>query len=144
MLFAMQESLEDRIWNRACDLEIDRSTLRDGDRALAALLLAHGAAMNGGVWDMLDCLDEQELEEALAGYEYFGLGALRGVFVEARAALDAYDDDAEPADGAEHPEAVADRKYAQLVPDDEHLSRVFVEMYRASPDRFAPPLPHAQ
>ena len=51
----MQLSLADQIWNRAA-LESGGPAAREGDRALAALLLAHGMVMNGGVGHALEVL----------------------------------------------------------------------------------------
>ena len=50
----------DRIWNRACFGKPDGSALR-GDRALAALLLFHKLAMNGGLLHPFECLLPREL-----------------------------------------------------------------------------------
>jgi hypothetical protein len=60
----------DRVWNRACYRE--GSGLRDGDRALGALLLVNGYIMNGGVTHAFD-LEPDALAEGIAGYEFFGL-----------------------------------------------------------------------
>jgi hypothetical protein len=68
----MKLSRQDLIWNRAT-LKSGGSVRCAGDTALAALLLAHGLIMNGGVEHALECMSQSELLAALAGYRYFGL-----------------------------------------------------------------------
>jgi hypothetical protein len=53
-------STADRVWNRAA-LDAGGSPPREGDRALAALLLAHGMIMNGGVDHAVEALSAEEL-----------------------------------------------------------------------------------
>jgi hypothetical protein len=60
---------ESRVWNRAIDQE--GPDLREGDRALGALLLVNGYIQNGGVGHAFD-LTPDELAEGIKGYEYFG------------------------------------------------------------------------
>jgi hypothetical protein len=43
-----------------------------GDRALAALPLFHGLAMNGGIPHAVECLQPDEQEAARRGYQFFG------------------------------------------------------------------------
>ncbi len=52
----------DLIWNRAC--EGGGSNPGKGDRAPAALLKAHGLAMNRGVLYAVECLAPSELADA--------------------------------------------------------------------------------
>jgi hypothetical protein len=56
------------IWNRAA-MDDGGSTPRAGDVALAALLRLHSRAMSSGLLDaVMDGLDAEEIEAALAGY----------------------------------------------------------------------------
>jgi hypothetical protein len=64
--------MEDIIWNRAC-LDSGGPSPGKGDRALVALLRAHGLVMNGGVVHALASLSAEERSEAIAGFRYFGL-----------------------------------------------------------------------
>jgi hypothetical protein len=59
-----------RVWNRAA-LEEGGRAPREGDRALAALLLAHGMVMNGGVQHATEALSADEMAAAAAGFRYF-------------------------------------------------------------------------
>ena len=61
----------DLVWNRAA-LDSGGSNPRDGDQALAALLLAHGLVMNGGVRHACSSLGPEELHAAVSGYRFFG------------------------------------------------------------------------
>ena len=120
----MKRSRQDEVWNRAC-LESGGVTLATGDRALAALLLAHGLAMNGGVVHAMDCLTKSELTAAIAGFNYFGLTAASRVFEQAP-------------DDSEETEERLNRMYWQAVPNDETLVHAFRVKLVAYPDAFAP------
>src|SRR3546814_2272427 len=63
---------QDQIWNRAA-LEVGGTNPREGDKALASLLLLHGMAMNGGIDHAVEVLTPLEFSAALAGFRYFGL-----------------------------------------------------------------------
>ncbi|CAN5432855.1 hypothetical protein BH10PSE6_BH10PSE6_30490 [soil metagenome] len=72
-----------RIWNRAC-LE-DVSDLREGDRALAAMILADSYVWNGGVLNVVEILDvHSEFEEAIEAFRYFGSSDVADFLIEAR------------------------------------------------------------
>lgn len=110
----------DRVWNRACYRE--GANLREGDRALGALLLVNGYIMNGGVGHAFD-LESAELAEGIAGYEYFGLHDLVAVI--------------KPHSGEE--EAEYDARYYALEGRGGHrIQDAFREMYSRHPERFAP------
>lgn len=64
----------DQVWNRAC--EGGGADPGPGDRALTALLYAHGMIMNGGVFHVFETLETAELDAAKAGYRYFGLAGV--------------------------------------------------------------------
>lgn len=122
-------SVTDRIWNRAC--LCSEPAGREGDRALAAVLLLHGLAMNGGLLHSLGCLDEAQLESAINGFLYFGLSGVEPVLRYGAAEIAA---------GRETDalEAELDRRYAQFVPDDDALDEAFRRQWRDSPEAFAP------
>jgi len=129
----MELSNADRVWNRAA-MERGGSRPREADRALSALLLAHGLVMNGGVAHAIECLSEAELEAACEGFVFFGFGAVASLrrSVEAHT----YDDVAEDVD--EEGDKF-DSEYARLVPDDSTVVARFEEYYRDRPLAFAPP-----
>jgi len=120
----MKRSRQDDVWNRAC-LESGGGALAAGDRALAALLLAHGLAMNGGVVHAMGCLTKSQLAAAIAGFNHFGLTAASSVFEQAP-------------DGSEEAEERLNRMYWQAVPNDETLAHAFRIKLVAFPDAFAP------
>lgn len=120
----------DVIWNRAC-MEDGGEAPRVGDRALAALLLAHGLAMNGGVLHAAEMLSDEELAAAVAGYRFFGLEAIAALLCEARGLLG---QEAE----LDEQESMLDQRYAAVIPDDELLVQQFREHWAAHPEDYAP------
>lgn len=119
----------DLIWNRAC--EGGGASLRVGDRSLAALLTAHGLAMNGGVLHAVECLDATELADAKAGYSFFGFDSVAELLTRARRLFEADQD-------LEFHESELDQEYAILIPDDSALCERFEERYRTGPSAFEP------
>ena len=117
----MEDSLADQIWNRAA-LQKGGPSARDGDQALAALLLAHGRIMNGGVHHALESLSGEELAAAKRGYAFFGFHAVPRLLDCAH----------------QKTENRVDRDYAELVPDDSALFTCFEQFYAKSPASFAP------
>src|SRR5688500_7625383 len=117
-------SLANRIWNRAA-MESGGPAAREGDRALAALLLAHGMVMNGGVGHALEVLSPDELAAAAGGYRFFGL---EGVAALLEWAAGAAEDEVDRADST----------YGEIVPNDQTLVERFEAFYRISPEAFAP------
>jgi hypothetical protein len=113
--------LEDRVWNRAA-LESGGADPRDGDRALAALLLVHGLVMNGGVHHALEVSSRDEIRAAIAGFAFFSL-APASRLLETAQTLD---------------EDEANRQYWDLIPDDDAIVRRFRAIFKSSPDVFAP------
>ena len=98
----------------------------EGDEALAALLLLHGAVMNGGIDHAVEVLSPAQVSSALSGYRYFGLGHV-----------------AELLQGISMPltEAQAEKlnkEYGALVPSDSTLMHAFQVKLLASPKAFAP------
>ncbi len=117
----MDLSVEARVWNRAA-LEAGGAQPHNGDRALAAVLLAHGLVMNGGVHHALEMLSPDEVQAAAAGFRMFSLGAVAEL-LETAMGLD---------------EKTADRRYWDVVPDDGVINERFSAIFRSSPDAFAP------
>jgi hypothetical protein len=125
----------DGIWNRACDPSL-RFT-HPGDAALAAVLLCHGMAMNGGLLHAVQGLEPDQRERAVAGFRLLGLDdAAAAVEAVARQAarLPAGDPAAE-----ERLEVEAGRRYDEALPDwDETIDRAFQDHLRRHPEAYAP------
>src|SRR5437879_3934284 len=102
----------DLIWNRAC--AGDAAALLVGDRALAALLLVHSLAMNGGVLHAVECVAPHELDDAKSGYRFFGFDDVVIVLTDAKAL-------AESRGEFDSLEAQLERRYSALVPNDDVL-----------------------
>lgn len=118
-------SRQDQIWNRAA-LELGGDNPREGDKALASLLLLHGMAMNGGIDHALEVLTPLEFSAALSGFRYFGLNRvaelLEGI-------------------GESVTEARAEKlhkEYGVAVPSDGTLVHAFRLKLLASPEAFSP------
>ncbi|MGY1651223.1 hypothetical protein [Geodermatophilus sp. SYSU D01119] len=124
-----------RIWDRACDPSAPFS--HPGDAALAAVLLCHGMAVNGGPLHAVEGLEPGQLERALAGYRYLGLDAAADAVEDvARRAATLREDDA---DAAERLEVEAGRRYDAALPEwDETIDRAFRAHLAAHPGAYAP------
>jgi hypothetical protein len=120
----MKLSRRDQIWNRAA-MEAGGPDPREGDSALAALLLLHGMAMNGGIDHAIEVLSSEEYTSALKGFRYFGL--------EQAAAL------LEKATGATQLQLEQlNAEYGAVVPSDGTLVHAFQVKLLSSPEAFAP------
>lgn len=125
-----------RIWNRAC-LEFvclkDVSSLREGDRALLAMILADGYVWNGGVLNAVEVLHENgEFEEAIEAFRYFGSSDVADFLIEARAIYLTEED------LGEH-EVALDKRYWALLPNDgADLTKRFESVLLEKPWAFAP------
>jgi len=117
-------SRQNQIWNRAC-LESGGTTPAAGDTALAALLLAHGLAMNGGVSHAMESLTRDEVVAAIAGFEFFGLAEAADVFRQAPG-------------GSEEADEGLDAMYTAAIPSDEALAHAFRLKLVSNPEAFAP------
>jgi len=128
----MELSKADLVWNRAAT-DHGGSKPREGDRALSALLLAHGLVMNGGVEHAIECLSEAELEAACEGFVFFGFGTVAALLRSVE--VPEFDDLAEDVDdkGGE-----LDSEYSRLVPADSTLVARFEKYYHERPFAFAP------
>ena len=128
----MDLSVADRIWNRAA-LESDRVARMNGDRALRALLLAHGLIMNGGVFHCVhEVLSESGLEAAIEGYGYFGLDNAAATLREAASIEDPWSESQEKAS------LDSDARYAAAIPTDAAIVERFESRLLAHPEDFAP------
>jgi hypothetical protein len=94
--------------------------LREGDLALAALLLVDGYINNGGVGHAFD-LTSEELAEGIKGYEFFGLHEMAAVI--------------RPHRGEE--EAEYNKRYYEFTRGDNLIVKRFQQMFREHPERFA-------
>lgn len=119
-------SKADLVWNRACDG--GGRNPRTGDAALAALLLLHGYAMNGGVFHAVEGLDEAEFKRAADGYRFFGLNSVAALLDRAAQT---------PMAGRGGLESTFDAEYARLA-SDPHLTKRFCQYYTSHPESFAP------
>ena len=125
-----------RIWNRAC-LEFvclkDVSSLREGDRALLAMILADSYVHNGGVLHAVEILHKNgEFEEAIEAFRYFKSSDVADFLIEARAVyLTEEDLDL-------HDVALNERYWALLPTKRADLTRRFESVLREKPGAFAP------
>ena len=120
----------DLIWNRGCNGEITDPLA--GDMALAAMLLAHNLAMNGGVLHAVGYLEPEDLADAESGYRYFGLAAAADLLREAKTISETVED-------LDLLEAELDRRYRALIPDDSALVERFEASLHRNPAEYAPP-----
>src|SRR5690349_4793022 len=107
------------VWNRACGF--DSAGFREGDLALAAVILVDGYIQNGGVGHAFD-LTPEELAAGIAGFEYFGLHEMATI-IRPHKGLD---------------EAEHNRRYYAFSRPVNHIRVKFNEMFRDHPERFAP------
>ncbi len=119
----------DLIWNRAC--EGGGPNPRNGDRALAALLKAHGFAMNGGLLHAMELLNPAELADAKSGYRFFGFDAVAVLLSSARKLRETDED-------LEFHEGQLNDDYATLIPDDSSLMERFEAVHKMRPLDFSP------
>jgi hypothetical protein len=127
--FMHKLTVADEVWNRACDGGGDSP--RAGDQALAALLLFHGPAMNGGVLHAIECLSSDQLSSALAGYRYFGFESVAVLISEAENTI-------QPDLDIDTIEAVFDQQYLEKIPDDGKLANRFESHQRENPNEYSP------
>lgn len=122
----------DRVWNRAAT-RAGGTTPREGDRALADLLLAHGYVTNGGVLHAIWGLGRDELQRAKSAYEYFGLPEVSRLLARAEEQVGSLSEAA-----LDQLEVDLNRSYGALVPDDEALTTRFEADFERHRDSYAP------
>ena len=125
----LKQSRQLEIWNRAA-IELGGPNPGIGDRALAAVLLAHGAVMNGGVAHAIELLSKEELAAAISGFNYFALPA-------AAQALSV------PFPSQDETLNAADQDYWRAVPNDDTLLHAFRLNLLSTPEAYAPTLSDA-
>ena len=123
-----------------------------GDHALAAMLLAHGHVMNGGVLHAVELMDEAQLAAAKAGYRFFGVELVSDLFcarrtpwmrnccpreLERRAVGDIEVVVLEEDDHLGDLEPQLDSEYSHYIPDDSALFERFERHVAANPGDFA-------
>lgn len=120
----------DLIWNRAA-IENGGPMPASGDRALSALLYAHGLAMNGGVLHAVEHLTSDELADAQLGYSLFGITEISHLLTRSRKLFN---------DGGDlgiH-ERSLDAEYLAHIPNDSALIERFERHFHLHPSDFAP------
>jgi hypothetical protein len=116
------------IWNRACKGGCPNPC--NGDRALAALLKAHGLVMNGGLLHAVECLSASELADAQAGYRFFNLDSVAKLLAVARKFWEAGDD-------LEYYEGELNQDYTARIPDDSSLFERFESVHKIRASEFS-------
>lgn len=134
-ILSVTESVADLIWNRAAlaDHRTHGMALQIGDRALRALLVAHGLIMNGGVFHCVhEALPASELEAAMTGYAYFGFDDVVTILREATAIESPWEES--------HDAAFLDfdARYATAIPTDAVIANRFEIRLTTYPQDFAP------
>lgn len=119
----------DLIWNRACFGEATEP--KAGDLALAALLVFHGPAMNGGVLHAIECVGSERLAEACQGFRYFGHSRIASDLEEASRKLATKEE-------LDKLDAEFNERYWRHVPEDGVLVKAFEADYAARPEIYAP------
>ncbi|MGY1713135.1 hypothetical protein ACI78R_01635 [Geodermatophilus sp. SYSU D01106] len=125
----------DLVWDRACDP--DTPAPLPGDAALAAVLLCHGMAMNGGLLHAVEGLEPGQRAAAVAGFRLLGLEAAADAVEDvARQAAVLREDDL---DAAERLEVEAGRRYDAALPEwDATIEQAFRAHLAAHPEAYAP------
>jgi hypothetical protein len=85
--------------------------------------------MNGGAFHAVDIMDRREFDDAIAGYQFFGLTDITVLLAKARDLLH------ESVDIEEH-EALLDCEYASIIPNDSFLFSVFERYFNGHPGDF--------
>jgi hypothetical protein len=141
-----------QVWNRALD-DYGLASSASGDHALAAMLLAHGLVMSGGVLDAVEIMDESQLAAAISGYRFFGFDQVAALLLRTKEILDAGTDDPKEMERFavgpveivlletdEHLgdlEPQLDLEYQGYIPDDSALFERFERHLAAHPGDFA-------
>jgi hypothetical protein len=118
-----------KIWDRACfgGGEAPRS----GDKALTALLLFHGLAMNGGVIHALECLALEQISAAKYGYRYFGFEVISELINAAQEVIE------NKLDRDMHDTKMS-KEYWGIIPNDDVLIESFERHQQQHPLEYSP------
>lgn len=125
----------DEVWNRAAMAE-GGPDARQGDIALASVLVVHSAAMSGGLLNAVEQAAPDQLDSAEAGFRWLRLDTAADVVAMVRREVEAgaLDDD----DRAEDLEQRADDEYGRVVPTDQAIVDAFRSRLADEPPAFAP------
>ena len=96
------------------------------------MLAMHNLIMNGGIHHALDMLSAEEIDAAIAGFEYFDVQP-------ALSAINAVLTNPSLREWTDANEVEANALYYTHVPDDELLVTAFDRRYLESPEDFAAP-----
>lgn len=121
-------TIEQTIWNRACGS--GPATPGAGDTALASMLTFHGLVMNVGALHAIECLTDDQVALARAGYRHFGFGNIAGVIGAGQHAI------AQGLD-PEELEGMLDDAYHAIIDNDAVLMQAFEAHYRRAPGDYA-------
>ena len=120
----------------AGDCDPFASFTHPGDAALAAVLLCHGMAVNGGLLHACEGMEPDQRAGAVAGYRLLGPDAAADAVEDVARQAAALDPDELAA--AEELEAEADRRYRAALPeDDETIAQAFRDHLRRHPEAYA-------
>jgi hypothetical protein len=115
------------IWNGAWG--DDPLRVLPGDRALRDMLRAHSLTMNGGVLHAIECLTADQLNDAEAGYRFYGFDAVASLLSRARSLNEA-------GIGQGTHEGQLDKEYDALSSSDESLVVRFERRLKSNPSDF--------
>jgi hypothetical protein len=117
----------DKIWNRALDPA--GASLREGDKALGAMLRFHNEAMSAGVLHAIGYFSPEERAAAQHGYRLYGFDAV------AELISTPIDDDADP-DDLEDLDDELDDAYAAAIPLDDTIVQAFEAHLASHPQMY--------
>jgi hypothetical protein len=125
----------DEIWNRAA-LHEGGPAPSEGDRALAAALHLHSAAMSGGVLDAVETMSAEELDAAEAGFRWLHVPTVAELLSRVRRQV--AEGVLEDAERAARLEFSAEDEYHEAIENDAALEAAFKARLRTDPTAFSP------
>jgi hypothetical protein len=124
----------DEIWNRAA-LDDGGASPSEGDRALAAALHLHAAAMSGGVLDAVETMSPEELDAAEAGFRWLHVPTVAELLSRVRRQV--AQGVLEDTEQAARLEFSAEDAYSEAIENDAALEAAFKARLRTDPDAFS-------
>ena len=124
----------DEIWNRAA-LHDGGPAPAAGDRALAAALHLHAAAMSGGLLDAIETMSEQELDAAEAGFRWLHVPTVTELLSRVRRQV--AEGVLEDEERAARLEFSAENSYHEAIENDAALEAAFKARLHTDPDAFS-------